>query len=479
MRILFIYIDTHSSGGFSTGLGISFLSGYLKKYNHKTDLVYFKSKTDLDYTINKIQRFLPNIIGFYSTSVSVSTVKTLSQRIRQEYPHCYQIYGGIHATLVPETIYEIKTLDALCVGYGEIPLLRYGESIESNSGRHDIPGLWLRPSLQNNADIIKNPAYVPDTDPDEFFNFDCNIFPDELQRFPNFNRNEQRLEIIFNRGCPFKCSFCSNKNLMKIYGNKLFIPSPEKSIAFVKNAVEETKYKAVNIHDDIFTVFKPWFRTFITLYAEEIGLPILCNLRAGCFDEEDVRLLKSANVQKVWIGLESGNDFIRNEVMNKGISRKQLKESISLLHKYGIGAITQNMIGVPYETPKKFIDTILLNAELNPSGTELSIFYPYPKTELYELCQREHFIMEPKEGLIEREDTILNMSSFPAKKIHFYFRNFDRLLQYQKMRNKNRLQYLLPLKPWLSHIILNYMIWFGRTKRIVKILLQRLNLYNL
>lgn len=465
MNILFVYIDTHSSG-FSTGLGIASLSGYLKKYGHKTGLIYFKSKDDLDYSIKKIQKFLPNIIGFYSTSSSVPTVKILSKHIRQKYPHLYQIYGGIHTTLVPETIYEIDTLDAICAGYGEIPLLRYIESIESRLEKYDIPGLWIRPSIQNSNEIIKNPAYFPDIDPDEFLNFDFNIFPEELQRFPKFDRSKYNLEVIFNRGCPYKCSFCSNKSLMEVYGNRLFVPSPERSIAVVKNAIEQANYHAVDIADDIFTLYKPWFRAFITLYAKEIKLPFICNLRAGNFDEEDVKLLKEANVKEVWIGLESGNDFIRNKVMKKGISKKHLKEAFRLFHKYGINATTQNLIGVPFETPKKFIDTIFINAELKPARSYLSIFYPYPKSELYEICQKEHFIKKQSDDIVEREETILNMRSFTPRKIQFYFKNFSYFLEYQKRRNKNKFLYFLPLEPWSSLIILKYMNLLRRIKKI-------------
>jgi len=460
VKILFIYINTNSSrSSFNIGLGVASLSGYLKKFGHETFLIFFNDKSDMKYLENKIKTVTPDIIGFYSTSSGYSQIKELSLLIRQKYYHIQQIYGGIHATLVPETLHDIETLDALCFGYGEVPLLRYVEHVSSGAVPQNIAGLWIRPSLQDSTIITQSDVFFPHTHKniDEFLNFDYELFLNEFERFPEFSRNDYKLEVIFNRSCPFKCTFCSNHSLNQIYGNRIFTSSPERSIDFLKMALDQTKLSEAYIHDDCLTLNKTWYKTFITLYAEEIGVPFYCNLRVGTFDEEDIQLLKKANVLRVWVGVESGNDFIRNDVLNKKITKEQLREGFRLLHKYNIAANTQNMIGLPYETPDNFIETILLNAELKTEHSTISIFYPYPNTKLHETCKNERYIEEHiADGHHERSRPVLKIPSFPTEEILFYYKNFNLLIEYQKKRIKNPRLYFYPLNPYTSRHIVNY-----------------------
>ena len=104
MKCLFYYIDFQTDSGYTSGLGLSSISGYVKKFGHATDLVYYKFADDFDYGIEKIKQFKPDLIGFYSTSAGSVTVRKLSSFVREKFPHIVQIYGGINAILVPEII---------------------------------------------------------------------------------------------------------------------------------------------------------------------------------------------------------------------------------------------------------------------------------------------------------------------------------------------------------------------------------------
>jgi radical SAM superfamily enzyme YgiQ (UPF0313 family) len=430
--VLFVYVDLQASTSFSMGLGISSLSGYLKKHGRNTALVYYKRVSDDARLAEKIRQAQPNILAFYSTSVSVDVVKRLSAQLRSEFPSLYQAYGGIHATLVPETLNETGTLDALCTGYGELPLLELCRRIEEGRTPVDVPGLRVRTRRGEGEEVVVNSPWVPPADVDEYVTFDPLLFLNEFRGRPGFQEANCRLEIIFNRVCPFGCAFCSNERLRKVLGRGGFRPSPEHSVTVLRQALDETGLKFVAIHDDILTLDKAWFREFMCLFMERIGLPFSCNLRAGTFDEEDVALLKKAKVAETWIGLESGNDYIRNKIMRKGVSRKQLSHSFDLLRKHGVFAITQNLIGVPEETPAAFIETVKLNAALKPGHSFLSVFYPYPTTSLFERCRRDGLIAPHDQDFVERNETTLHMPQFPPEDIRFYSENFYRLQEYHR-----------------------------------------------
>jgi len=425
MQILFVYIDSHASSGFSTGLGIASLSGFLRKHGLETGLVYYRGPEDTSYLMDKLRFCKPDAVGFYSTSSGYNAVSELSGLIKSE-SDAVLFYGGIHAISFPELLFRTP-VDAICYGCGEIPMLEYF----LNPSKRNIPGLYFRESTPPGTDFV--PYFPPGDMHDELLDFDYDIFLAELKRFPQFRKEDYRLEIIFNRGCPFSCRFCSNHVLNKIYEGKYISPSPGASIETLRRALKNTGFKRVEIHDDTFTLNKKWFRHFIKRYIDEIALPFQCNLRAGCFDDEDAELLKKANIETAWLGLESGNENIRMNIMNKTVSDKQLADALRILEKHKINVTTQNMIGVPGETPDMFLDTVRFNARYNPGSALLSIYYPYPGTQLYKTCLENGYL---KESIHARERTgpVLELPDFPKEKIQFYFDNFRSLIEYEKQR---------------------------------------------
>ena len=96
---------------------------------------------------------------------------------------------------------------------------------------------------------------------------------------------------------------------------------------------------------------KKWLIEFCQQYKEKINLPWSCNLRAEIVDEDQVKAKKLANIDSVRFGIESGDEEIRCNVLNKGkVSNEKLFNCANLLKKYKIPYQTYNMFGLPTET---------------------------------------------------------------------------------------------------------------------------------
>jgi len=63
---------------------------------------------------------------------------------------------------------------------------------------------------------------------------------------------------------------------------------------------------------------------------------LLCNTRANLVTADQVRLLKAAGCHSVSMGIESGNDRIRNELLKRQMSQEQLLEAARLLREGGL-----------------------------------------------------------------------------------------------------------------------------------------------
>lgn len=226
------------------------------------------------------------------------------------------------------------------------------------------------------------------------------------------------------------------------------------------------KFKGVNFHDDILTLNKKWFRDFLSKYSQQISLPFVCNLRIGNFTEEDVKLLKDANCESAVIGIESGNDYIRKNILNKGIESENIIKGFEILHKYGIKTMSQNMMGLPEETFESFYDTVRINAKIMPNRPIMSIFYPYPGTELYYKAIRDGLIEKNDSLLIgldfvERENSILKLSGFVQPKIKFYAKYFRQMvfLEYifEKINSGKKLRKKLYGNETLQKVIFGFL----------------------
>ena len=85
---------------------------------------------------------------------------------------------------------------------------------------------------------------------------------------------------------------------------------------------------------------------------------------------------------KIQFGVESGNDHVRNNIMKRSMERSTIVEAFKLARKYNIRTNAINIIGVPGETKEMLLDTVKLNREINPTTSNVNIFYPYKGTPL-------------------------------------------------------------------------------------------------
>ncbi len=91
--------------------------------------------------------------------------------------------------------------------------------------------------------------------------------------------------------------------------------------------------------------------------------------------------------------------------------------SNSLIRKHGISHADFIMVGFPNETVGLFRDTVRLCRKIGARGN-ISIFYPYPGTELGELCEKNGWL-PCKEIYREREEATIDYPGFHKEDIQY------------------------------------------------------------
>lgn len=429
-------------------LGIMSIAAFLKKNGHKAEIFIADREKDLK---SAVAEFNPDIIGFPAfTGSHLWGLKTASM-LKKELGKMI-ILGGPHPTFYPEVI-NAKSIDIICRGESEYAILDLLNALRDKKPIRRIKNLWVK----ENGKIYQNDVRPLIGNLDELPFCDRSIY----DRYPVL-RNNQLKNFMTARGCPFNCSYCNNPVLKKLYlGKGVYsrVRSPEHIIEEILEVKNKYPLKTVDFADDTFTLNHLWLKKFLTLYRQKIKLPFICSIRVDTVNEKIIKELASSGCKVVYIGVESGNEKLRNQILNKNIYDKDIIKTASLLHKYNIKFITNNMMGLPDETLDDAFKTVELNAKIKTDYPWCSLYQPYPLTRLGDYSVRRGYLEEIKPDKFLPSffvDSILKMPEIDAMV------NLQKLfyigVKYPFTIFLLRLMVKLPLRP-LYHLI--FILTFG------------------
>jgi anaerobic magnesium-protoporphyrin IX monomethyl ester cyclase len=467
MKIMFIYSleDVQSLliplWSWSTiQLGISYISSLLKSESYQTRLVVLGSNNrwpdNLKLLKTQIGDFDPQLICLTSVASQYPFIRKIATTLKNQWPDKYLIIGGAHATLNPADVIK-DPCDAVCVGEGEYPILELCRQLETNTAPHGIANLWIK---SPDGSIESNSArpFLQDLDSLPFP--DRNMWSPWIKTQP-----DTELSILVGRGCPYECTYCCNHVLKKVApGNYVRFRSPENIIREISDIhathpAQSTIYfevESIAINKDWLLELCSQLETFNATIGNFISYRANFRISPQSKDENIFWALKKANFYKINIGLESGNERIRREILNRNYSNEDFLEVASKVRKVGLQFSVFNMIGIPGETYADYLETVLINRQCQPDAHSTGIFFPYPGTKIYDLCLQKGYIKNLSNYHLERSQAVIDYPHFSRRQIQKAFTWFN----YRVYRGSKPLWWLLIRTLMVeirSHVTLNYL----------------------
>ncbi|HOK40647.1 MAG TPA: radical SAM protein [bacterium] len=382
-------------------LGILYLSSILKKFNFDVDIVLTKYE---DY--KKITReYAPDFAAFTVTTGYDIYYLELIKELKKIKEDIITILGGPHCTFFPEIIEE-ENIDIICRGEGELALIKFCENLKNKNDIYQTPNFYFK----KNNEIIKNDITSLVSNLDELPQPDRKL----LTKY-KFYRLANKKDFITGRGCPFNCSYCFNHAFNKMYRGKGKIirkHSVDYVIEQIKELQKYSNIKFIQFVDDIFIIDKEWLEEFAEKYPAKIGIPYNCNVRVDYIDDYKISLLKKSNCHSISMGIEAGDEEVRNKILKRNLKDKEIIEASKIIKSYKIKLATQNIVGIPGGSLEKDIKTMRLNAICKTDYAWCTIYQPYPGVELTELAIKLN-LFDGDRRFISRsfhEDTILNIA---------------------------------------------------------------------
>lgn len=377
MRLLIVYPNMGLE--MTLNHGITALSACAKQAGHEVSLLHL-STFKINRALQEVERARPDVIGISLTENHREQMELLATEIKKK-QDVKMFAGGPFPSAYREWLEECPALDGICYGEGELPFVSVLDHLARNEDYTHTAGFWFRDGDR----IVRNePHPLPDS-LDGMPMPDLDIFDKRtILNYPAFS---------FSRGCPFKCTYCC----APLYGQRetgstaVRYKSPERAITEIQDLLSRYDAPVLCFDDDTFFKSKGWVRKFSELYTKEIRRPFACNTRPETVNEELVRILREANCVLIAIGIESGDEDLRAQVLQRRMTDDRIAQAFEIIHKHGIRTASFNMVGIPGETKERFRKTITLNQRIKPNLIQQTIFYPYHGTALGDLAHKEGY----------------------------------------------------------------------------------------
>lgn len=269
----------------------------------------------------------------YNASLKILWGGSLISRFVSEFEKAYELYSFV---------------DVIAFGDGEITNVQYVNCCMNGNDRiSSIPGILFRDETGihktelkfASSDIINA---LPAVDYSDIIARD---YPSKKVLFP----------LMISRECYYKrCMFCDNYTAGADKGR---FRTADRVIADIKNATQICGATYFRFIDDALPL------NCARVLAQEIvnqKISISWGANARCekllLNDSVVQLLKESGCKLLFLGLESGSDYVLN-LMNKGFTLDRSRSIIKKLHSAGIAVHASFLFGFPGERQSDVAET--------------------------------------------------------------------------------------------------------------------------
>lgn len=350
--------------------------------------------------VEMVDRFKPDLILMHVQedifSQSIAMLDAIKDR---DIEH---IVGGVFAIADPDYVMENELIKRLCRFEAEEMLKDAIDAIKTGRSLDTVQGTWYR---TEDGTIKKNkPAPLTDiskASPDFSVYADKGVGKRWARTMGGIHFNTS-ISMETYRGCPYNCTFCNSPTTRDVAG---------KNVLNIGNFMR--RKKADQIERELVELIDKWDVEFITFAddsflarpAKEIfefaemwskyKIPFWMNTRVENCKPEYLQAMKECGMYRFNMGIESGNEQYRREILKRPVSNDVYYEHFDYVNKSDIPYGLNVIIGMPFETREHVLDTAkMLKAVGGWDGLTISGFQPYRGTELREMALKAGFIPE-------------------------------------------------------------------------------------
>ncbi|MBE7053721.1 MAG: radical SAM protein [Ruminococcaceae bacterium] len=215
-------------------------------------------------------------------------------------------------------------------------------------------------------------------------------------------------------GCPHDCVFCNQK---KITGTKkpfecdMAVQTIEENLKTISK--NDDKYVEIAFFGGSFTAIEDEIFKKLCLigkkYIDEKKVDALrCSTRPDCIDEDKLRFMKECGFKTIELGVQSTDETVLLK-SGRGHTKEDVFLASRLIKESGIDLGLQMMIGLPFDTEEKTLDTAKDLISLNPSCVRVYPTLTLEGTRLFDMYKEGEYTPWSLDRCIPVLAKVLNM----------------------------------------------------------------------
>jgi len=341
----------------------------------------------------KILEYNPDLIGINCQfSRQYKIYHHIFSLVKKVKANCITVAGGAHTTVCPEEVLKDPCCDFLLISEAENSFNELLCKLIQEKDITSIDGLGWKSN--GNIFINKKEKWITDLDSIPFPAYHIM----KLDKYFGLKashgiRHKNRFSpIITSRGCPAKCTFCSAH---KAWGNRYRLRSVDNVLKEMRLLKEQYGIEEIMFEDDNVTA-NPKRATELFSRMIEEGFDFIWDTPNGVgawsIDEEMLDLMKKSGCIKLNFPVESGSQYVLNNIIRKPLKLSKIKKLTSYCKKIDLDYGMFLVIGMPGEKIEDMWQSFHFAAECGCYTPHISVATPYPGTELHDVCIKNGYI---------------------------------------------------------------------------------------
>lgn len=342
-----------------------------------------------------VQSFAPDVVGIQAMTFTMIDVLKVAETVKFVAPSAIVVVGGPHPTIYPRETVNLAPVDAVVYGEGEFVFRAILEKIREPLD--NIPSVMTKESAKR-TDLDVSLRYIPDLNALKMPSWHLL----NLSRYYSpMARSRRVTTMMSSRGCPCRCTFCDRPQMGKIFRKR----SAQNVFEEMSYCVKELGIGEIIFYDDTFSIDQARVLELCDILEHE-NLKVQWDIRAriDTMTPEIIRRLKRAGCVRIHYGVESGSVRIQKAI-KKNLNLDQVKDVFLVTHKEGIETLGYFMIGLPSETLEDVNMSLDLLVNLKMDFANITVFTPYPGTEIYKQALADGVYKEDYWGEFARNPT--------------------------------------------------------------------------
>jgi radical SAM superfamily enzyme YgiQ (UPF0313 family) len=379
-------------------------------------------KLTLEQSVGRIKDANPRLILFVvygqnpnSGTTSMIGALALAKALKASLPSTRIGFVGSHTSALPREVLAQDCVDIVLLNEGVYALHNLLKSNLGSDLEH-IKGIGYKKNISGKAEAVINPSQhvVPQDRMDEDlpgYAWDLLPFkekPLDLYRahfwHAEFNHAKRTpfAAIYTSLGCNFGCDFCMINIVNRVDNSDGVSAANSRGMRFWSPAwvaremrkLADMGVKTLRISDEMFFLNRRYYVPVLQhAVDEQFGFNMWTYSRVDTVRRDALDLFKRAGVNWLALGVEAGNQMVRQEVSKGSFKEVNIRDVCKTINDADINIISNYIFGFPDDTIETMQETLDLAIELN---TEMANMYPcqaLPGSPMYQIAKKNNWAL--------------------------------------------------------------------------------------